>query len=363
MKLCKNESGILKKSAIRCAITFFLLILCGVSADYAEASCYTTMYTTSQVFVVRTYSTDYAYDVAVLGPGEKVSVSKKEYTAIENGKKVNYRKYIHLGMTCCIPSDYLTTKKPKYSYKTKMEFSKLQLAESAALYKVPSKKSTTVACKDREMLTIGETNYWYKVYYRGTVYFIRKDSQDILQCSKTDQSMFKLSGISSASKENVLARATYCYSLLPMAVRKELSADNCTITITNKLDTKHESIGASGYANNRGQIYLKEAPMGSDKKLYFLEGTFFHEVGHVLEYDLFEIDKSFYQKKMGQCYMEARSLGMSSYYLKSQNEYIAEAFALYVLEPKKLKNKAPKTYQYFNSLYDTVSFYEEHFVG
>lgn len=205
---------------------------------------------------------------------------------------------------------------------------------------------------EANVCTIGETNNWYKVFYRGQVCFIRKDSKDILKCSKTDDSFISVRGMTESKVKNIRRRVMYYYSFLPVSIREELVSDQCRITVTNNLGKEHEAMGSGGYATSSGVICLKEAPNGSDNALYYLEGSFLHEVGHILEYDLFNINRSYYTNRMRQCFLEAKSLGLMEYYTSEQNEYMAEAFTLYILDPGYLKSRAPKTYSYFTGLYE-----------
>lgn len=341
--------------AVILLLTALFLMFHVLSADSADAAEYRAMYLKEQTFSYRTFSTDYGYAVAVLGKGERVSVSTKEYIGCADGKTQRYRKYMHYGMTTYIPSECLTTQKPKYSYRVRTAFHTLQLKEGAKLYFTPAVSKANIVCEESEVCTIGETNYWYKVFYRGNVCFIRKDSSDILKIQGTDDSNITVSKRISSGRANILNRALYYYSFLPASVRDELAADNCNIVITNYLGTQYEKKGSSGYASVNGDeytIYIKEKPKDSKKTLYFLEGSILHEIGHILEFDLLFLNERFYRNRMEQCFLEVNLLGLDSYYRKNYREYIAETFSLYILNPDKLHSEAPETYRYFTELYE-----------
>lgn len=145
----------------------------------------------------------------------------------------------------------------------------------------------------------------------------------------------------------------YYYSFLPSAIRNELKRDNCAITITDHLSKEYEKIGSSGYACSNGEIYLKEKKHNSDKKLYYLEGTILHEIGHIIVFDLLAENEAYYTSRMRYCFEEAKSLGVSSYYRKTMKEYMAEAFCIYILEPERMQCQAPRTYLFFTELMET----------
>lgn len=91
--------------AVILLLTALFLMFHVLSADSADAAEYRAMYLKEQTFSYRTFSTDYGYAVAVLGKGERVSVSTKEYIGCADGKTQRYRKYMHYGMTTYIPSE------------------------------------------------------------------------------------------------------------------------------------------------------------------------------------------------------------------------------------------------------------------
>ncbi len=355
MIFLKSKSDMLRKGPHR-MIMFILavfVLLQITSADYADAAEYQTMYLKEQSFSYRSFSMDYGYAVAVMGKGEKISVSKKEYMVRENGKIVKYRKYLHHGLTSYIPSQHLSLKKPKYSYQSAASFYTISLKEGASLYLTPVISDNCITCRETEVCTIGETNFWYKVFYEGKVCFIRKKSSDILNIKKTDSSFITIDDGITTGRKNILKRAMYYYSLLPSAMRDELKRDKCIITITDHLSKEYEKLGSSGYASSAGEIYLKEKKIDSDKKLYYLEGTILHEIGHILVFDLIAEDEAYYTSRMHYCFEEAKSLGVFSYYRKSLREYMAEAFGIYILEPERMQRQAPRTYLFFTELMKT----------
>ena len=150
-----------------------------------------------------------------------------------------------------------------------------------------------------------------------------------------------------------MKRAMYYYSFLPSTVRDELKRDNCNISITDYLGKEYEKIGSSGYACSNGKIYLKEKKTDSDKKLYFLEGTFLHEIGHIIVFDLMAENEAYYTSRMRYCFEEAKSLGVSSYYRNTMKEYMAEAFCIYILDQERMQYLAPRTYLFFTELMKT----------
>lgn len=355
MIFLKSKSGMLRKRphwVILFILAVFVLLQI-TSADYADAAEYQTMYLKEQSFSYRTFSTNYGYAVTVLGKGEKVSVSKKEYMVRENGKIVKYRKYLHHGLTSYIPSQQLSAKKPKYSYQSEASFYTISLQEGTSLYLTPVISENYIICRETNICTIGETNYWYKVFYEGKVCFIRKKSSDILNIKKTDSTFITIDNRISTERKNIMKRSMYYYSFLPSAIRNELKRDNCAITITDHLSKEYEKIGSSGYACSNGEIYLKEKKHNSDKKLYYLEGTILHEIGHIIVFDLLAENEAYYTSRMRYCFEEAKSLGVSSYYRKTMKEYMAEAFCIYILEPERMQCQAPRTYLFFTELMET----------
>jgi hypothetical protein len=151
-----------------------------------------------------------------------------------------------------------------------------------------------------------------------------------------------VSKIASAQQTNVRKRATYIYNMLPQSVIKQIEKDGVKITITSVFsNTTMEDGGYSGYWRGPNEIYLKE------KDNYRLEYSLLHEIGHYLTYykitgDANGIAGYFYNS----CYSEADLLGLKEYYTSEKDEYAAEAFKYYVLNPKKLKKEAENTYNF-----------------
>lgn len=73
-----------------------------------------------------------------------------------------------------------------------------------------------------------------------------------------------------------------------------------------------------------------------------------HEIGHAWDYTTAGYTKS-YLNDFYPIYLEEKNqmFGADNYFAQEETEYFAECFAIYLMNPNQLKNKAPKTYEYF----------------
>ncbi len=283
------------------------------------------------------------YIMAVYGEGEAVKVTGTSKGILSDGSKDNFYRVKHYGRDVYIPSSMLTQKKPEWIYSVKSSFLKLHLEEGAKLYLQPAYKSRRIPSPSAIVLyTLGETNYWYKVFCEGKVCFIRKTDLAILSVSETKFPELKFQGLKSKEMKNVRSRVFYGLSMLPQTARDALAEKNLVITVCRELPrTEFEDAGASGYANSSGTVYLKE--LDEAKTPYIVESSLIHELGHLLNYE--------YEKNvLPSCFAEKKELGLREYYA-SDREYLAETFDYYIKVPEYLKEHAP----------DTYSMYEERF--
>lgn len=329
----KQRRAIEKKSIILLFIFLLLFHQCTLTAWSAENPRH-TMYLKSQSFAYLYPSINDDYAAAVYGKGETVRIV---------GWQKGYYIVCHLNQKLYLPEAVLTQMKPKWSYFAEAIYRKLTLRKNSILYSEPAKSAATVFCGERQIYTIGETNRWYKVFLGGKVFFIRKDSEDIL---KDEKAVFPDIIISCSDKaDNFRKRIQYFYCLLPDTAR-HIVEEGLTIHVTDYFEKeKFEQMGAGAYACSNGNIYLKE---NSDKGFSgMIERCLLHEIGHMIQYNCRSSAEEIQEAAAG--LMQRDSLELREYY-RGEREYLAETFEIYVKSPEKLKRHAPDTWKYFNSL-------------
>ena len=249
-----------------------------------------------------------------------------------------------MGQDAFLPSESLTRRRPEYTYRTKMNFCSLRLKAGTRLHLTPEKTGSTLRLQEETVLyTLGETNFWYRFYVKGTICFLRKDSSCILEKDSAVFPQIQVSGMKKDARNPLVLRTKYALSLVPARILQMLTEQNVVIRVGTELpDPSYESQGAGGYARfrtDRKEICVKETELP-----FRLEACLLHEVGHMTGYILYGGDYS--GDVPDRCVKEAEGLQLGSRYT-TVREYFAEAFTVYVLNPRRLEQKAGNTFQYF----------------
>ncbi len=287
------------------------------------------------------------YAAAAYGKGEKVCITGEKITRdSETGERTIYYETDHFGRMLYIPESLLTGKKPKWSCRAEPEYALLRLDGRAKLYSQPYLKSSTVSCCEKELITLGKTKKWYKVFYQGEIFFIRKTDSHIKDVSDTSFPQICLSGIPLSEKNLLKSRVQYIWALLPSEIRRNIDEKLRTVNIVKNLpQIKFREMGAGGYACSNGEIYLKEDL--NSRSSCTIEMCFLHELGHMLQYALHLNDND--ENVVMPSVPETNHLNLREYYLQN-DEYLAETFEIFIKNPRYLKEKELETYNYFYSL-------------
>ena len=130
------------------------------------------------------------------------------------------------------------------------------------------------------------------------------------------------------------------YGKLPQHLREMLWDNNYRIYIVNEIQNNENIMGSTYYGP---RIILIKNDM------YFIDNTIYHEIGHVLD------DKSHILYASGteefiDIYTEEKDNFVVDnnydYFVSDEKEYFASAFAEYMLNPNRLKENTPKTYEF-----------------
>lgn len=301
------------------------------------------MYLTKQSFSYDNGEAHYERAVGVLGKGEKVTVYGE---AICSNTDDSFYKAYHFGETVYIPSENLTTEKPKYHYKVTALFKEIYLNDSVNLYTEPVKSSSYQVYDEKGIYTLGETNKWYKVYANGKVGFINKKDPAIKKVVKAAYPKYSFHGIQESRLNNTRKRLYYQFAMLPQPVIKTLIKTKCDIKIRNKLSIyDFEKNGNSGFSlYKNGDLYIEVKESASDTK-YRIERSLLHEIGHAITYLHKELPE--------RCFKEGKVLKLRSHY-NTLREYSAEYFEYYIMEPEYLKTKTPISYQYMEEILKSI---------
>jgi hypothetical protein len=324
-------------------ILIILIILLSTSTVYAEI-----MYLTDQSWSYEEKSLIPDDALFIYGEDEKVNVidsklvmKPKWVSALNTYMNIDEHHKVYLvennGKIGYLPEFVLTTKKPKYSYTVKSCNKELLLSADTYIYEKPYKKSTKIKLnKQISFATIGQTNKWYQIYYKGSAYFIRKDSSNILSINPVNYPTIILDGVNNKCK----IRFTYYYNMIPKETRDKLNDFTFVISDWENINGEYISMlqdidSISGFTIHTDKvIYLRE----DDRTT--LEFSLFHEIGHVL----YRTNKSFtYDPK------EIKNLKLYTYYT-TPKEYCAEGFDLYMRQYDMLQEFAPKLFEYYDGV-------------
>ncbi len=326
-------------------IVLTICVLFCLQAKISYAGTAEKMYFKKAGFSSYYKGTQYSNILGVYGEGEGVAVYGRSRHKDKDGKIRTYYETRFFGEKTYIDGKFLTNIKSELSYTSSTYFKELIFDDGVMVYDSPCRNSSGREYQENAICTIGQTKNWYKVFVNGKTGFISKAEKAIIDVRAVE---FPLKIKQPMEKEkNVRNRVRYQYAMLPQKVRKHCNLRRLQITITQKLpNDAFEEAGYSGYTTSRQKrprIYLKET-----ERPYLLEGSFFHEVGHVmtrLQPELLDgTGKSFFS-----CFSERRRLNLGEHY-QTQTEYAAELFAIYMMKPDWLSIAAPRSYAYIDSI-------------
>ncbi len=333
-----------KKWSRRFISIALVLTLCfaGIT-EMSFASTVKTRYAKEQAFYSDTGLSQriHFYVKGVYGKGEKIKTRGIGYY---NGiPYCRLKERMRTGSYLWIQKSLTTAQKPKIAYSVSRMHRALRLKPGTKLRIEPRSKAKYFRCRDTNVITLGKTsNGWYKVFVNGKVGFIKKDSSKILSNKKAGCIPLKFDNYYQDIQAEVEKSIMYFYAMMPERARKQLKQKCTNVTFPEKFEIEWLQNGPyAGYSTGNGQIYLKDTSN--------LETTFLHEVGHVLTLKMLE-NKEFKERAIRKCYPESKRLPFDSYHRKNIKEYLAEAFAYYVLMPQRLQKNAPDTYHLFQEI-------------
>lgn len=138
------------------------------------------------------------------------------------------------------------------------------------------------------------------------------------------------------------SRVEKAYDELPFNVKKMLEDNEYRIYIVEEIDNNELIVGQTIY--NCRIILIKDRYSGVEK-------TLFHECGHVVD-DEGALTFLSSSDEFMEIYEEERYYFKAEdnweYYISTPKEYFASAFAEYMLNPERLKENTPKTYEYIH---------------
>ena len=320
------------------ALALLMLLMVFLTAEPAAAEDGKAMYLKKQGFSYFGCEEHYSDIYQVFGKGEKVNVLGK-YKYKDN----IYYKIKNYGLESYIPADLLTGKKPSIRYTAKASYKELKLSRKVRLYDIPSTKSEYILYDEDNLLTLGQTNNWYKVFVDGKVRFIKKTNSGIKKVTSAKYPYLLLDDISESKEKNLLRRFSYIYAMLPEKVRQDLKDEKVKITLCKSLPNEElEAAGCSGFtrtlkSEEEVSIYVKES-----KRPYRIEQSLIHEIGHAMTAIYGEPEESLLE--------EGASLNLEEHY-STIREHIAETFDIRIKMPGYLKKLAPNTYDFFSTVY------------
>ena len=251
-------------------------------------------------------------------------------------------------METFIPREYLTSEKPEITYTVKDCLLTLSLSGPVAIHEEPIKNSDFAFYDKKDIMTIGQTNYWYKVFVNGAVGFIRKNEENITSAKPSYYPYFSARFADDKYSEinSIPSRLLYSYSMLPYNVRKLMEEKKVSITATDVLSV-------SQYENGNNSGFIETEPYGryiielkdTESCVYNLEFAFFHEVGHLISFE--------YGMVPYNAFYEYKTLAFHNYY-QNLTEYSAEIFNLYIKRNEYLKEKAPLSYMYVTTHLENI---------
>jgi hypothetical protein len=138
------------------------------------------------------------------------------------------------------------------------------------------------------------------------------------------------------------ARVEYAYDKLPQPLQDMLEENGYRIYVVDTIDDNEQILGQTIYGIRL--ILIKD--YGA-----WIEKTFYHECGHVLD-DESALTFASSSDEFQEIYEEERHNFKAEdnleYYISTPREYFASAFAEYMLNPERLKRNTPRTYEYID---------------
>lgn len=130
---------------------------------------------------------------------------------------------------------------------------------------------------------------------------------------------------------------------LPPKVKHMLEENGYRIYVLDTIDNNELILGQTFYGLKL--ILIKD-------EFAFVERTFYHECGHVLDDEVaFTFASS--SDEFIEIYNEEKHMfkseGNLEYYISTPREYFASAFAEYMTDPERLKENTPRTYEYIKN--------------
>ena len=325
------EKGILRRKMKRSLMVVLCLLM------FTSTASAQTMYLKDVAWSHQSKEIEASNRIAIYGEGEAVEVintltwNRTEWSAKSKCYVLSEKKSHKVceveknGKKAYIPMSSLTTKKPKVSYTIKNCYRKLTIRDGGAV-RVNSPSGRKINLDEwLTVYTIGRTNYWYEFYHKGRLYFIQKNSADIVMNEESTFPRIELDGVLSSC----IDRVKYQYSLVPQYFRDYYAPNSFTVS-----NWKNQDTGKAGY------IYLTSKNIWLRENKYIsLENSVLHEIGHIyfqysgvpteLYYDTDETDR----------------LRMGDYYYK-EREFFAEGFEFYIRQYETVKKKAAKLFKY-----------------
>lgn len=130
------------------------------------------------------------------------------------------------------------------------------------------------------------------------------------------------------------------YAKLPHTVKDMLQDSNYRIYVVDSIENNANIVGITYYGPRI--ILIKD-------DMYYVTRTMYHECGHVVD-DKSHILYASDTKEFKQIYLEERDNfkvdNNYDYFVSDEHEYFASAFAEYMLNPTRLKENTPKTYEF-----------------
>lgn len=139
---------------------------------------------------------------------------------------------------------------------------------------------------------------------------------------------------------NVYEAVWDVYGKLPHKVKEMLQDNNYRIHVVDSIEDN---------PNITGITYYGPRIIAIKNDMFYVSRTMFHECGHVLD-DKSHITYISGTKEFKKIYEEEKDYFVVDnnydYFISTEPEYFASAFAEYMLNPHRLKVNTPKTYEF-----------------
>lgn len=139
---------------------------------------------------------------------------------------------------------------------------------------------------------------------------------------------------------NVYEAVWAVYSKLPHKVKEMLQDNNYRIHVVDSIQNNPNITGITYYGPRIIEI---------KNDMFYVSRTMYHECGHVLDNELHikyisgtEEFKKIYEEEKDYFVVDNNY----DYFISTEAEYFASAFAEYMLKPSRLKLNTPKTYEF-----------------